>query len=62
MPVTVTELDHSTVFVFWSTLMPYLIINMACCEVFKKKTTKKKTLPQVYALILVSEILVFIFL
>lgn len=59
MPVTVTELDHSTVFVFWSTLMPYLIINMACCEVFKKK---KKTLPQVYALILVSEILVFIFL
>lgn len=60
MPVTVTELDHSTVFVFWSTLMPYLIINMACCEVFKKK--QKKTLPQVYALILVSEILVFIFL
>lgn len=61
MPVTVTELDHSTVFVFWSTLMPYLIINMACCEVFKKNK-KKKTLPQVYALILVSEILVFIFL
>lgn len=42
MPVTVTELDHSTVFVFWSTLMPYLIINMACCEVFKKKQQKKK--------------------
>lgn len=61
MPVTVTELDHSTVFVFWSTLMPYLIINMACCEVFKKNKNKK-TLPQVYALILVSEILVFIFL
>lgn len=40
MPVTVTELDHSTVFVFWSTLMPYLIINMACCEVFKKKQKK----------------------